>query len=274
MSTALVEAIDRAVAMTKGGSMNPFEVVKFKKLAKEVSILAHQAGLQEALPQREELLNYHEQSHPPITLVGILNLPGEWFSPTPDKLLSQVFEIDPLGKQWPDAMKLLRQCAVKTLPQPVPEQTTETIKKKMSLEEVAARLIQIHKQGLLFTNYKEQAQDIGCSSSTVHKAVRETPALHEWANYQSDRQAPLRAQSLNDVVTDSKTQTTELLPDELAEIHLYREKISKRISKLPGERDKEELKKLLAAFDSASIEVQLLMAENPDDYDRILGRKL
>jgi hypothetical protein len=102
----------------------------------------------------------------------------------------------------------------------------------LSWEEVAKRLKCLYDQGKSWTSDREMAAQIGCASSTVHKAIQKTPELQNWAN--PNTAAAPKTQSLTpwskssegyvDVVTERKPQSRELDPAEGVEIREYLER--------------------------------------------------
>jgi hypothetical protein len=76
----------------------------------------------------------------------------------------------------------------------------------MTWREVAERLKRLRTQGEPWTSQHQMAERLGCSSGTVNKAIKKTPALHAWA--QQPDAAP-RAQRLNAVATDRVPQARE-----------------------------------------------------------------
>jgi hypothetical protein len=80
---SLVEAVDTAVAYVRShpDQMSRAEVEQLHRLADEVYVLAHHAGLHHALPQVAELspeLETQDVPLPPVQFVTKLNLPGDW----------------------------------------------------------------------------------------------------------------------------------------------------------------------------------------------------
>jgi hypothetical protein len=128
----------------------------------------------------------------------------------------------------------------------------------MTWQEAADRMNRLREQGALWTSQQKLAKTFGCSSGTINKAIRLTPALHTWAKRQTEV-AP-RAQSLNEVVLDRTPQSRELSPDDEFAIREYRE----RKGLTPEER---------LFFDGLSTEDQLDFLNDPDQHPQILGRK-
>ena len=127
------------------------------------------------------------------------------------------------------------------------------------LKEVAERLERLRQQGEEFTNQKDLASRIGCSSATVNQAIRSSEPLRIWA-----KRAPVpRAQSINPVVTDGTAQSREPDPTEEAAIREYIEKAD------PASK---------AWFLGLPREEQLAHLNDPDahgldEQPRLLGRK-
>jgi biotin operon repressor len=126
-----------------------------------------------------------------------------------------------------------------------------------SWQEVAKRLERLRAQGEPWTSQHKLAEQIGCSSGTINKAIRETPELRSWAKRQTA--AAPRAQGLNDVVTDRTAQSREADPADDAAIREYLER------DLTAEER--------AFFNGLSREDQLDFLDDPDKHQTILGRK-
>jgi hypothetical protein len=98
-------------------------------------------------------------------------------------------------------------------------------------------------------------QQIGCSRSTVHKAVQNTPELQAWARRQ---RSSAKAQSMNEVVTEAAEQDKEPDPEDEAAIREYVERADAQSR---------------AWFLAQKREDQLAFLNDPDRHDKILGRK-
>src|SRR5262249_11917813 len=72
--------------------------------------------------------------------------------------------------------------------------------KNLTWQDAAERMTRLRAQGDPWTSQRKIAEQIGCSTTTVNKAIRNTPKLQPWAKPQTA--TACRAQSLNDVVTD------------------------------------------------------------------------
>jgi hypothetical protein len=124
-----------------------------------------------------------------------------------------------------------------------------------SWRDVADRLERLRKQGEPFTSQHQLANQLGCSSGTINKAIRHMPSLKAWA--QRPEVDP-RAQSLNEVLTDRTAQRRELDPADDAAIREFIEAAE------PATR---------AWFLAMTPEDQLDYLNDPDNHPRILGRK-
>jgi hypothetical protein len=131
-----------------------------------------------------------------------------------------------------------------------------SVQSDMTWQEAAKRMKRLQAQGEGWTSQQKMAEKFGCSSGTINKAIKRTPELQNWAKRQSTT-AP-RAQSLNDVVTDRTAQSTERNPEDDAVIREF------------IERADPEAK---AWFLALPLETQFDVANDPDKYERILGRK-
>src|SRR5262249_23492358 len=98
---------------------------------------------------------------------------------------------------------------------------------------------------------------LGCSSATIHKAIKQTPSLQKWAERKGA--AVPKAQSLQDVVADGTAQSREPNPEDEAAIREYLE------------RDLTHQER--GFFNGLSREQQLDFLNDPDKHQTILGRK-
>jgi hypothetical protein len=87
----------------------------------------------------------------------------------------------------------------------------------MSWQDAAERMERLRQQGEPFSSQHKLARQIGCSSATISKAIRRRQSLKAWANVEG---VP-KAQSINDVVTDSTAQDRELGPEDEAAIREF-----------------------------------------------------
>jgi hypothetical protein len=125
----------------------------------------------------------------------------------------------------------------------------------MTWQEVAERMERLRTQGEPFTSQHKLAKQLGCSSGTINKAIRETPSLKPWAERKA---AAPRAQSLDPVVTDRAAQGRELDPADDAAIREFIEKADPQVK---------------AWFLALPVEEQLEVVNDPDKHRKILGRK-
>ena len=128
----------------------------------------------------------------------------------------------------------------------------------LTWQEVAERLRCKRTSGEPYTSQRKLAAQIGSSEATVNRAIRETKLLHAWAGKNRKKTASPRAQSLNEVVTDRASQSTELDPADDAAIREFIEKSDPETK---------------AWFLALSTEEQLNFLNDPDMHKRILGRK-
>jgi hypothetical protein len=110
-------------------------------------------------------------------------------------------------------------------------------------------------QGEPFTSQSKLAEQFGCSSATINKAIKNTPALQTWAK-PTAATAP-KAQSLNAVVTDCTAQRRELRPEDEAAVREFIETAVPEVK---------------AWFLALPTEAQLEVLDDPDQYQTILGR--
>jgi hypothetical protein len=127
-----------------------------------------------------------------------------------------------------------------------------------SKAEVTKELLRLRDAGEPFTTYEDMATRVGASSGNVHNAVKETPALQEWAK---KPEATPRAQTMTEVVTDSVAD--ERSPDPAQDTE--DRELLRRVEELDPQA-REWLRGL-------SREQQLAYLDDPDRFPQILGRK-
>lgn len=140
---------------------------------------------------------------------------------------------------------------------------------KMSREDAAQRLERLRQQGEKFTSRADMAERFGCSSSTVQKAIENTPSLQAWAK---PKQAAPRAQSLDAVVLDNTEQDREADPTSVLtddEVDIIQRKL---IEEAPAEQ-RGYIQQQLAEKTPDEIKKFLSVYANRDDWgDTIQGR--
>ena len=128
-------------------------------------------------------------------------------------------------------------------------------KRVVKWREVAKLLLEKRLKGEAFTSQHKLAEALGCSSETINKAIEKTDELHVWAF----RQAKPKAQSLNAIVTGTKSQSTELSPEDEAAIREFIETADPQTK---------------AWFLALPQDKQIDYLNDPDQHRRILGRKV
>jgi len=76
-------------------------------------------------------------------------------------------------------------------------------------------LLKMMRRGDRFTSYEKLAESIGCSPSTMHKAVKQTAELQPWATKQ--RGSATGMVNLDGCISDSIAQTRESDPSDILE---------------------------------------------------------
>ena len=96
----------------------------------------------------------------------------------------------------------------------------------LSWQEAAERMEQLCSQGAAFTNQRNLAEQFGCSPSTIHKAIDQTPSLKPWATRDAAvPEAKGVTQRVGEVAIALTEQSRELDPEDAAAIeeHLERD---------------------------------------------------
>jgi hypothetical protein len=128
-----------------------------------------------------------------------------------------------------------------------------------TVQHICECLEQLRRQGEPFTSQKTLADQLGCSSGTINKAIKRTPSLQPWA--QSRKPTAPKAQSLTEVVTDCAAQGREDDPGEAAALRELRTFVENADPEVRG------------WFLGLSPKQQQEVLDDPDQYPRILGRK-
>jgi hypothetical protein len=127
-------------------------------------------------------------------------------------------------------------------------------KPRLTWQETAKRLERLRSQGEPFTSQGRLAEQFGCSSGTINKAVQKTPSLQAWAKQLG---ATPKAESINDVVMDRTAQRREPNPVDDAAVREFIERADSETR---------------AWFLALSPEDQIEFVNDPDKHQKILGR--
>lgn len=132
---------------------------------------------------------------------------------------------------------------------------------RMTWQEAAEALERRRKNKRKFTSCQLMADEIGCSKTTVAKAIQLSPGLQSWvARAVHAREVARSAETLTDAVTDQICQTTESDPLDIASMSELQE-ICKQ---------NPEAKAWLGALPRAE---QVKIFDDPDQFFKIFGRK-
>lgn len=146
---------------------------------------------------------------------------------------------------------------------------SQQVAKGADWRDVQRRLLEIRDRGEPYTSIAKLATRLGCANATVQKAIKDSAQLKGWqARHLESKRSP-RATSMNDVVTDNAEQSREADPATNAELDDVDAVFARLIEEAnPNERAQ------LNRFDSAQRRKMVsLLQEDPDNYDRLLGRK-
>jgi len=143
--------------------------------------------------------------------------------------------------------------------------------------DVQRRLFQMHDQGEPYTSLRVLAVPLGCSPSTVRKAIEKSSALSRWkATHQEDK-GPPRATGLSRVVTDNARQSREPDPAEAAEQAEAEDILSRLIQEVDppvraqlNEISRDEVRKMTPDGVREMVE---MLEDDRDAGPRLLGRQ-
>ncbi len=111
-------------------------------------------------------------------------------------------------------------------------------------------------------------QQLGCANATVQKAIKDSAKLKGWQARTTKAKGGPRATSLNDVVTNNAEQSREPDPAKEAEA----DDVDIVFSRLIQEAQPEERAQLNEMDSDQRRQMVALLRNDPDNYDRILGR--
>lgn len=142
-------------------------------------------------------------------------------------------------------------------------ETAPELPPQMKWQEAAERLKRLRQQGESFTSYRKLADQIGCSASTIHKAIINEQSLSGWAK----RDKNPKAQSFNDVVADKTPQSRELSPEEDYRIREYLERDDLT------EKDRALFNGMRPLDQIAYLDKLESLLDDADSGQRVFGRK-
>jgi hypothetical protein len=144
--------------------------------------------------------------------------------------------------------------------------------KGMPWRGAAERLLQLKRQGECFTSRAKMADRIGCSSSTVQRAIVGTEELRTWAAKAAPSGRPA-AVGLSDSIADNVVQTREPIPGSQPTLDEANETL-KRLVRETGPDDSSIMQQ---EFEAMEPEERIRIAavyQNADDLgDRVLNRR-
>lgn len=154
--------------------------------------------------------------------------------------------------------------------------------------DVQRRLLELYERGERYTSVSRLAKRLGRANATVQKAIKPPQSsldrldeearaearsaarkLAGWQARSARAKGAPRATSINDVVTDNAKQTREADPADEAEGADWEVEFARLIQ----DAQPDERAKLNAMEDEQRKELVAILREDPDNYDRVLGRK-
>lgn len=153
-------------------------------------------------------------------------------------------------------------CQEPTCAEPPTQKSAE--RPTWSIDEVLKALETLVDEGERYSSMRGLAQRLSektgrgePSTSTITKAIKASPKLQTWEAQTKRRRSP-RAQALDSPVLDGARQSTELSPEDDAAIREYIENADNETK---------------AAFLGLPLDVQIMIVNDPDKYDKLLSRK-
>jgi len=155
---------------------------------------------------------------------------------------------------------------------------------KTDWREIQQRLLRLRDQGEPYTNQGKLAGRLGCSKTTINKAISDSTTLKGWMARHRKGKATPRATSLNEVIADNVPQSREPDPADV----LLDEEVDAVMSRLIQQADPDKRAKLNALGPDGRRGLVKAYLEHVDDPEsappdlsnahpkpvRLLGRKL
>jgi hypothetical protein len=113
---------------------------------------------------------------------------------------------------------------------------------KRRWQDVADELDKRRRRGERFTSFERLAVDVGCSASTLHRAVENTPDLKSWAERISC--APLRMQSIHGEILARTPQVRERDPADILEQPDIERAMDLLMQQVSTEEDRERIRRM------------------------------
>lgn len=135
--------------------------------------------------------------------------------------------------------------------------------------EVQRRLLGMYGRGDEYTTIAKLAECLGCSKSTVQKAIKDSAKLKGWQARHLHPDGGLCATSINGVVIDNAVQVRETDPAAEAEDADWEIEFARLID----QASEAERATLHAMSDHRKRELVTELRNETDRYDRVLGRK-
>lgn len=146
---------------------------------------------------------------------------------------------------------------------------TDTATPATDWYDVQRRLLELYKRGDPYTSLDELAERMGCGRTTIYKAIKDSAKLTGWQARHTKAKGSPRASSLTEVVLDNAEQTREPNPAEEAEAN----DVDTVFARLIQEAQPEERAQLNDMTGEQRRQLVALVQNDPDRYDRVLGRK-
>ncbi|MBN2446039.1 MAG: hypothetical protein JXO22_04905 [Phycisphaerae bacterium] len=135
--------------------------------------------------------------------------------------------------------------------------------------DVQRRLLELNDRGVPYTSIGKLAKQLGCANATVQKAIKNSATLKGWqARHTGSSRSP-RATSITEMVTDNAEQFREPDPTAAAE----GDDVDLVFARLIQEAQPEERAQLNEMDADARRAIVELLKNDPDQYDRVLGRR-
>jgi len=138
---------------------------------------------------------------------------------------------------------------------------------RMSWKDVSMKLLKIMNDGERFSSHSKMAEKIGCSSATVHKAIRRTTELSQWSEKQHGSATGMLP--LDGIVTDNIAQSREADPSDSVEPL----DIDKAMQYLIENSGTDELAKINAMTPAERRQLAETAYRDPDRTDQIFRHR-
>ncbi len=143
------------------------------------------------------------------------------------------------------------------------------VKGSTDWRDIQRRLLELYERGDAYTSIAKFAKRLDCANPTVKKAIDDSAKLKGWQKQHLESKRSPRAISITEMVTDNAKQTRDTDPAAQAE----GDDVDLVLARLTQEAEPDERARLNELDVDARRTIVELLKNDPDQYDRVLGRR-